>query len=174
MAQPDTDTLDIVSNGIPTQYLYSRSFSPTGTDTQKLDTVVNGIPTEYLYAVDASRNATHTIDGIIISVFITTFTGDGIIRMEQVAEHTADGVILELGTVVALHTVDGLISEFYQNPTFSGTVGDGISKSLNGQRVPIWTNLSRPTGQRGLIGYNSQTGVFEFYDGVGWKTWSIA
>ena len=35
-------------------------------------------------------------------------------------------------------------------------------------KIPNWTNSNRPTGITGMIGYNTQEGFVEFYDGAEW------
>lgn len=47
---------------------------------------------------------------------------------------------------------------------------EGISIPIGSQKIPTWNTTGRPTGVKGLIGGNTDTGVIEWYDGSAWVT----
>ena len=67
-------------------------------------------------------------------------------------------------STLSIHDIQG-ISAF--NNTVRVPVGHKLEVAEN-LKIPVHTNSTRPTGAIGTLGFNSEGGELEIYDGTSW------
>lgn len=174
----NTDSMDYVSRGIPLQGIYHVDPYRFTNRTQPLYITGKLTSGKTINLYIQGKNTTSVLRGLYQTGYLTTSKAQAL-YINGIRQSNSSRSIYINGNVPGSPSnrtigvrITGYVSpsDYQLNPvgiTLVDQLG-GISQMVDPIAIPTWTTIGRPAGSRGQIGYNTQTGYLELYNGSAW------